>query len=329
MLEKVSPNDGAGRSAAEPLLREQTASVLGYRMAYVAGGQGEPVVFLHGLGHASSAWARVLPLLARRFRVFAVDMLGCGRSDKPRIDYSLWAMATYVRYFMDAVGIEQAHLVGHSLGGGIAMHTLLQYPERVGRLALLATGGLGRELRLLLRITTLPGASWALALLTRPAWDRLIKRLGYREPTIPLKRETRQMWLKLAHPDHRWVFMRMLRGVSNITGQTVTALDRIDLVRELKEPILLIWGDRDRTIPLMHAQRAAQLIPNCQLEVLPGCGHYPAIECPEAVARLVERFLLAPESAPTAQGETPGELDRSDHGKMVMDKSGELSAGIA
>jgi pimeloyl-ACP methyl ester carboxylesterase len=282
----------------ELALQEAEASVLGYRMAYLTGGAGDPVVFLHGLGHASIAWNGVLPALAQHFRVFALDMLGCGRSEKPRIDYSFWAMATYVRYFLDAVGIERAHLVGHSLGGGIAMHMSIQYPERVGRMALLSSGGLGRELRLLLRLTTLPGSSLVLAGLLTSRWDGLWERLGWVRPHETIYHEKRQMRALLARPDHRWAFLRTLRSVSNITGQTVSAVQHLYL---FTQPMLLIWGARDRTIPVLHGQRAVRQLKRAHLEVLPECGHYPHLEQPAAVARLLEQFLQAPEWPP-AQG---------------------------
>ena len=327
MTQIISPITDADRPPAnEPLLQERVASVLGYRMAYITGGEGEPLILLHGLGHAASAWNGVLPALARHFRVFAVDLLGCGRSDKPRIDYHLWSMATYLRYFMDAVGIRRAHLVGHSLGGGIAMQTKFQYPERVDRLTLISSGGFGRELRLLLRIPTVPGGAIIMTVVTRPFWERLIKVFGYREPTAPLKIETRKQWLNLMQPDYRWAFLRMLRGVSNITGQTVSALDRLHLIQD---PVLLVWGDRDRTIPAVHAKRAARLISNCQVEILHGCGHYPALQCPDVVAGLVERFLLAPAPAPATLAAQPAELERANHRKMLVEQPGELSSGIA
>ncbi len=280
---------------AEPALHEAEALVLGYRMAYVTGGAGDPVVFLHGLGHASLAWNGVLPALAQHFRVFAVDMLGCGRSDKPRIDYSLWALATYTRYFLDAVGIERAHLVGHSLGGGIAMHLGIQYPERVGRMALVSSGGLGRELRPLLRAATLPGSSLVLSSLLTSRWDRLWERLGWVQPDEALYPEKKRMRALLAQPDHRWAFLRMLRGVSNITGQTASAVQHLGL---FTQPMLLLWGGRDRTIPVAHAQRAVRQLKRAHLEILPECGHYPHLEQPAAVARLLEQFLQAPEWPP-------------------------------
>jgi pimeloyl-ACP methyl ester carboxylesterase len=298
MLETVSSDPtAAADSSALPALQAGVASVMGYRMAYVAGGAGEPIVFLHGLGHAASAWDEVLPYLARRFRVFAVDMLGCGRSDKPRVDYSLAALATYTRLFMDAVGIRRGHLVGHSLGGGIAMQTAWQYPERIQRLALVAPGGLGHDLRFLLRLATLPGASWGLAGAAWPLWTRLVLHTPFGKRVSPVARENMRMWTRLGQADSRWAFMRMLRGVSNINGQTVSALDGLAL---MQQPVLLLWGERDRTIPVVHARRAAPLIPHCQLEILPGCTHYPPLEQPDVVAALLERFLLAPEGQSAA-----------------------------
>lgn len=277
-----------------PTLQEGVVSVLGHRMAYVAGGAGQPVILLHGLGHASSTWDEILPHLAQHFRVYAVDMLGCGRSDKPRIEYNLWALATYTRYFMDALGIERAHVVGHSLGGGIALHIAWQYPERVNRLALVATGGLGRDVHLLLRLVSLPGTSLVLAGIASPAWLLVLKH-RFTRLAAPLAREKLGMWMRLGRAENRWAFLRMLRSACTIRGQRVSALDRLYLVRH---SILLVWGERDKTIPSAHARRAAPLIQNCQLAVLPDCDHYPSLERPEAVASLLEQFLLAAEARP-------------------------------
>lgn len=294
MLETQSSHATLLDAPPSPALQEGVVSVLGHRMAYVAGGAGQPVILLHGLGHASSTWDEILPHLARHFRVYAVDMLGCGRSDKPRIEYNLWALATYTRYFMDALGIERAHVVGHSLGGGIALHIAWQYPERVNRLALVATGGLGRHVHLLLRLVSLPGTSLILAGIASPVWLLVLKR-RFTRLAAPLAREKLGMWMRLGQAETRWAFLRMLRSACTIRGQRVSALDRLHLVRH---PILLIWGERDKTIPSTHARRAAPLIQNCQLAVLPDCDHYPSLERPEAVALLLEHFLLAAEARP-------------------------------
>ena len=321
----VSPLSNTDYPPADAqLLHERFVSVLGHRMAYFTGGEGEPLILLHGLGHAASAWNGVLPALARHFRVFAIDLLGCGHSDKPRIDYHLWSLATHLRYFMDGLGIERAHLVGHSFGGGLALQTKFQYPERVDRLALLSSGGFGRELRLLLRLPTLPGGSLIMTIVTWPCWNTLVKWFGYREPTIPVKSELRQVWLNLASPDHRWAFLRMLRGVSNLRGQTVSALECLPL---LQGPVLLVWGDRDRTIPVAHARRAAQLIPTCQLEILPGCGHDLALHYPEVVAGLVERFLLAPAPTQATLARQSDERVRADQRNKLLEQPSERPLG--
>src|SRR6185437_10180342 len=286
MLETNPFGAASGDVSAAPSFREDVVSVLGHRMAYITGGAGEPVLFLHGLGHTAGTWNEVLPQLARHFRVFAVDMLGCGRSDKPRVEYNLWALATYTRYFMDALGIERAHLVGHSLGGGIALHMAWQYPERVQRLALVATGGLGRDVHLLLRLVSLPGASLVLAGIASPAWLLMLKRFHLTRLPPALAREKLGMWMRLGQAETRWAFLRMLRSACTIRGQRVSALDRLHLMRHA---ILLVWGERDKTIPSAHAWRAAPLIQDCQLALLPNCNHYPSLEQPEAVAMLLEQ----------------------------------------
>lgn len=207
------------------------------------------------------------------------------------------------------------------------MHAAFQYPERVGRLALMSTGGLGRDLRPLLRLATLPGASLALAGLTSPLWMRLVEQVRFSKLAAPLARENLRMWARLGDADHRRVFIRMLRGVCNITGQTVSAVERLPLMRH---PVLLIWGERDKTIPPTHGRRAAALIQNCQLEILPSCKHYPPLEQPEMVAPLLERFLLAPDHlTAAATAETLAGLERADHGEMLMDECGELAPGMA
>jgi pimeloyl-ACP methyl ester carboxylesterase len=140
-------------------VHREEVSVLGYRMRYLVAGAGEPVLLLHGLADTGDSWMRILPGLARRYQVFAPDLLGCGGSEKPRVNYSLWALAVYMRHFLDAVGVERADIVGHSLGAGLALHLFFQYPERVRRLVLLAAGGMGRDLPLSLRLCTLTGSS--------------------------------------------------------------------------------------------------------------------------------------------------------------------------
>src|SRR5438094_7110975 len=148
-------------SQGDPLeLRELTLH--GHRMAYRQAGDGPVVVLIHGITSDSSIWRRVLPYLARRFTVIAPDLAGHGGSDKPRGDYSLGALASSVRDLLLALGHDRATFVGHSLGGGVAMQLSYQFPERCERLVLVDSGGLGRQLSLLLRAATLPGSEYVI-----------------------------------------------------------------------------------------------------------------------------------------------------------------------
>src|SRR4051794_7291389 len=129
------------------------------------------VVLLHGIAGSCHTWDPVLPLLVPDVRVIAPDLLGHGLSAKPRGDYSLGAQACGVRDLLAALGHDRISLVGHSLGGGIAMQFAYQFPERVQRLALISSGGLGREVSIFLRAATLPGSEVVLPLLAG-SWVR-------------------------------------------------------------------------------------------------------------------------------------------------------------
>src|SRR5438105_1742084 len=129
----------------------QFITIHGHQVAYRAAGDGPPVLLIHGIAGASTTWAHVLPLLARNQTVVAPDLLGHGESAKPRGDYSLGAYASGIRDLMAALGHDRATIVGHSLGGGVAMQFAYQFPERCERLVLVASGGLGKEVSPLLK----------------------------------------------------------------------------------------------------------------------------------------------------------------------------------
>src|SRR3954468_1495976 len=135
------------------------------------------VVLLHGIAGSCHTWDPVMPLLVPDVRVIAPDLLGHGASAKPRGDYSLGAFASGVRDLLDLLDVEHVTVIGHSLGGGVAMQFAYQFPERCERLVLVSSGGLGREVTPLLRAATLPGAEFVLPLLGR---------LARRTPVAPL-----------------------------------------------------------------------------------------------------------------------------------------------
>ena len=138
----------------------------GHPVAYYTAGSGPVLLLIHGITSSADAWREVVPALAEHYTVVAPDLLGHGGSAKPRGDYSLGAYASGLRDLLAALGHERATVVGHSMGGGIAMQLAYQFPERVERLVLVASGGLGKEVGWVLRAATLPGAEWVLPLLT-------------------------------------------------------------------------------------------------------------------------------------------------------------------
>jgi len=146
--------------------------VHGYRRVDRVAGSGPPLLLVHGIGDSSETWRTVIPRLARRHMVIAPDLLGHGRSAKPRADYSVAAYANGMRDLLGVLGIERVTLVGHSLGGGVAMQFAYQFPERTERLVLVASGGAGRGVSPLLRVASLPGAALGIAALQAPGGSR-------------------------------------------------------------------------------------------------------------------------------------------------------------
>jgi pimeloyl-ACP methyl ester carboxylesterase len=276
-------------------VRQEEITAYGHRVCFrVAGDAGPVVVLIHGVTGSSAHWEPVMPLLAERFTVIAPDLLGHGESAKPRGDYSLGAYATGVRDLLIALGHPRATVVGHSLGGGIAMQFAYQFPERSDRLVLMSSGGLGEEVHLVLRAGTLPGAELVLPVLAsarvRAAVATMGKALGVLrlQPGPDLTEVARGIG-SLAESDARAAFLHTLRAVIDHRGQRVSALDRLHLTEDM--PSLLVWGERDPIIPVAHARVARGAMPGSRLELLPGAGHFPQLEQPLEVARVLTDFI--------------------------------------
>jgi pimeloyl-ACP methyl ester carboxylesterase len=274
--------------------------VHGYRRAFRYAGSGPPIVLIHGIGDSSATWEPVLAALARRHLVIAPDLLGHGNSDKPRADYSVAAYANGVRDLLGVLGVERATLVGHSLGGGVAMQFAYQFPERTERLVLVGSGGAGPDVTPVLRAMTLPGAALALNLLRLPgarlqvgAVVALLRALdtGLGQDAPDLLR----MVDALPDTTARTAFIRTLRAVVDWRGQVVTMLDRCYLTRGM--PTMLVWGGRDAVVPVAHAHRAHEAMPGSRLEVFDDAGHFPFHADPARFVALLEDFLTGTEPA--------------------------------
>jgi pimeloyl-ACP methyl ester carboxylesterase len=278
-----------------------TARLHGQEVSYKLAGDGPPIVLIHGITSSLRTWDGVFDELAERHTVLAPDMLGHGRSGKPRGDYSLGAYASGVRDLMALLGISSATIVGHSLGGGIAMQFAYQFPTRLDRLVLVDSGGLGRAVSPALRAAALPGAELVVPLLfnsgTRAAGravSGVLGRVGRRGS--PEQQEVLTGLDSLSSPDAREAFLHTVRSVIAPTGQRVDARDRLYLSSAV--PSMLVWGERDRIIPLSHGVRAHELMPESRLEVFEGAGHFPFRDDPERFVEVLERFIA--ETRPAA-----------------------------
>lgn len=265
----------------------------GHRVSYRSAGRGPLLVLLHGIAGSSATWEDVIPWLSQRHAVLAPDLLGHGESSKPEGDYSLGAYANAIRDLLEALGQRRATVVGHSLGGGVAMQLAYQFPERCERLVLVSSGGLGRELHALLRAAALPGAEvvlpW-LCLAGRRGVGRLVQALGGLglRASADLE-ETWRSFVSLEEPEARRAFLRTVRGLIDLGGQRVSASDRLYLAAEL--PTLIVWGERDALIPLRHGQEAQARIRGSRLEIFPGAGHFPHRDDPRRFAATLLDFI--------------------------------------
>src|SRR5256714_1489874 len=273
----------------------------GHQVSYRMAGQGPAIVLVHGLAGSSTTWRYVMPKLAERFTVVAPDLLGHGESAKPRGDYSLGAHASGIRDLLVALGVERATFVGHSLGGGVAMQFAYQFPQICERLVLVASGGLGKEVNPFLRAVSLPGSEYVLPLvLHRSLHDALgtvggwFGRLGLRGGEIA--QEVWRSYTALTEVHGQMAFVHTIRSVIDVRGQRVSARDRLYLAAEV--PTLIVWGDRDRIVPVSHAHATHELIPGSRLVVVEGAGHFLPVEQPVAFLAALEDFLATTEPAP-------------------------------
>lgn len=283
-----------------PTLRYCT--IHGYRRAYRIAGSGPAILLIHGIGDNSTTWAGVQTQLAQRFTVIAPDLLGHGKSDKPRADYSVAAYANGMRDLLSVLNIDSATVVGHSLGGGVAMQFAYQFPQLVDRLILVGAGGVTKDVNIALRAASLPMGTEALALLRLPLLLPTLRLLG--RVGGPLLGDTRigrdipnmlRILADLPEPTASSAFARTLRSVVDWRGQVVTMLDRCYLTQSV--PVQLIWGSQDSVIPVSHAEMAHTAMPGSRLEIFEGAGHFPFHDEPDRFVELVEKFIDSTEPA--------------------------------
>lgn len=284
----------------------QFRTIHGYKRAFRRMGSGPALLLIHGIGDRSDTWLPLIPILARDYTVIAPDLLGHGQSDKPRADYSVAGYANAMRDLLSVLDIERATVVGHSLGGGVAMQFAYQYPERCERMVLVSSGGIARAVSPFLRLAAAPNADLILPLLGRRVarllghalfrlWQWLDTDLGTDADDL------RQVFDALPDAAARRAFVRTLRAAVDWRGQHITMLDRCYLTAGM--PTQLMWGTRDAIVPFRHARYAHAAMPGSRLEIFHDAGHYPHHYDPARFVRVLREFLrdTAPASFSVAE----------------------------
>ena len=284
-------------NVAKPIgMRNSYVTVAGTRLhwAEVDGTGGSvPLVLLHGLNDSHLTWKHIASAFATDRRVLMPDLPGHGRSERPNASYELAWHARLIAEWLRAVGIERADVVGHSFGGGVAQMLLLECPERVRRLVLLSSGGLGRDVGLALRLASLPLAVERFGQPFMAHGTRLALR-GLRDDS-----DIAELSAINSERGTARAFARTIRDVIDWRGQRRLFLQRAHEIASLP-PILVCWGDRDRLIPVAHGKAFADRVEGAVFKLFAGSGHYIHQEQPDLFARVVRDFLDDP-SAPVAR----------------------------
>jgi pimeloyl-ACP methyl ester carboxylesterase len=266
-------------SAQAPAVADKQVEAAGHRLHYLEAGAGPSLVLVHGLGADVRTWRFAIPALASNFHVYAIDLLGFGRSDKPQIPYRIGTLVEALTGFLDAVGIDKTSIVGNSLGGWVATLFATVHPDRLSKLVLVDSAGYGEEPAQMVR--------------------------DYLSQFDPSTVATAERFLSSMNPeDQRMVEAAAVayfaRRLSRDDGHAVASLVESIMrgedtlgpeVKQIHAPTLVIWGRNDPIIPLRIGQALANDIPNARAVVLDGCGHRPQTECAPAFNRAVQEFL--------------------------------------
>jgi pimeloyl-ACP methyl ester carboxylesterase len=279
-------------------MKTKTVTIHGRSVNYAEAGEGPVLLLIHGIAGTCENWSEVIEPLARHHTVIAPDLPGHGASIGGG-DYSIAGLASGLRDLLHALGHDRATVVGHSLGGGVAMQFGYQFPEMVERLVLVSSGGLGPEVSLVLRAAALPGADLFIASTAQVGQrvgsvvSRGLGMVGLRPG--PDLAEVGRGYASLSDPERRAGFLSTLRAVVGTRGQRLDASDRLYLAEAV--PTLIIWGARDPIIPVHHGEDAHRAIPGSRLEVFEDVGHLPQLEAPGRFIAALERFLQETEPA--------------------------------
>ena len=243
---------------------------------YFTGGQGDPLVVIHGGGAGADSWVQNVAELSQHYRIYVPDLPGFGHSQTMEGDYGISEFVEFVEDFTRSLGLKRFHLVGHSIGGGIALRYALKFPHRISKLVLVSSMFLGKEIALwvtVLSSCTLCRSLGIAAAIILKAVKRLVN-LVYAP-------------LKFVNPLPR-AKVNFGTAVTTFREQAAVLVNQLS---ELMVPTLLVWGANDGIVPVSNAYDAAQLIPDCQLHVFEDCGHSVYKQKVKEFSHLLTTFL--------------------------------------
>jgi pimeloyl-ACP methyl ester carboxylesterase len=256
-----------------------------------AGGKGSAVVLVHGLGGFIENWMHNIEPLAKEHRVYAMDLVGFGRSDKTPLVKDMNTLVQFISDFMDALKISKATLIGNSLGGGLVLQFALRFPQKVEKLVLVDTAGMGRDVIVDFRLCSVPFLGELLIKPSLKGVEKLWRKIVY-DPALVTPELVKMCYELGTLPDATKSLLSVLRAGINLCGQRSKLTKPLlkDLYK-INVPTLIFWGRQDRIIPIKHATIAAAKIPNAKLIVFDKCSHVPMFEYPEGFNKITMEFL--------------------------------------
>ena len=267
---------------------EKFVEVAGLRLRVWEEGTGTPVVLVHGIGASVEYWRYTVDALAGSHRVVAVDLPGCGFSERPRRLPTLSETADLLVGLLDVLGMPRASLIGNSMGGLVCLETALRHPERIAKLVLSNSAGLGREVNVFWRLMAIPGVGHGIVGFNQLLARRNRLNIFFHPRSEPPIVDRCRRWV--ARPDLADTLVGAAGYGLDLGGQRASIV-RTERLRELSAPALIVWGAQDPIIPLAHGARAHRLIRSSRLVVFDNCGHCPQLECPEDFNRVALEFL--------------------------------------
>lgn len=258
-----------------PNIEVKTVQVDDRDVRYYQAGSGAPLVVIHGGGGDARTWSKNIEELAKSYTVYAPDLPGYGGSARIDGDYFIPELTGFLEKFTRKIGLEEFNLVGHSLGGGIALNFALQFPKRISKLVLVSSLCLGREIAFWVRLLSIPAilkASGTVVLGFLKALKWTAERLNPAEYIMPMS------------PASVYVG----GAISTFKQQSLVLEERLS---EVRVPTLLVWGEKDPIVPVMHAFKAAKVIPHCQVKVFSEVGHDVHRDELHGFSHAVKKFL--------------------------------------